>query len=183
MGSIVGHYRKLHLFVAEHDIFVPGDVGLPIVGIAGAAVGMLVCYDLRFPEAARILALRDAELVAVPTAWVAGFDRQSPEAEIGQVRGALVQANLDQIFIACADQVGREGPHATSAVGRWWSIRSGRQSSARSIRMPRNVAIVELDLDGRARDRGQGIDPHATAARTSTTSCSVPADDHAGGAA
>jgi predicted amidohydrolase len=161
-GSIVGHYRKLHLFAAEHDIFVPGDVGLPIVEIAGAAVGILVCYDLRFPEAARILALRDAELVAVPTAWVAGFDRQPPEAEIGQVRGALVQANLDQVFIACADQVGREGPH--EFLGRSLVVDPfGTAVLGPLDPCTENVAMVEIDLASvrAARHRGDGINPRS----------------------
>ena len=59
----------------------------------------------------RILALRDVDVVAVPTAWVAGFDAAVPEGpRIGQVDGALVQANLNSVFVACADQVGAAAP-------------------------------------------------------------------------
>lgn len=159
-GSIVGAYRKLHLFADEQDVFVPGDLGLPIFSVAGADVGVLVCYDLRFPEAARILALRDAEVVAVPTAWVAGFDRPAPGVEIGQVRGALVQANLNQVFIVCADQVGREGTH--EFLGR--SLVVDPYGSPLAGPLPpdgEEVVTVDVDLaDVRAaRHRGSGIDP------------------------
>jgi predicted amidohydrolase len=161
-GEIVGHYRKLHLFGVEHEVFVPGDLGLPVCSVAGAAVGMLVCYDLRFPEVARILALRDAQLIAVPTAWVAGFDRPTPELEIGQVRGALVQANLDQVFIACADQVGHDGPF--EFLGRSLVIDPfGSPVVGPLDPHEGDVVTVEIDLDdvSRAGHRGPGIDPRA----------------------
>ncbi|MGZ4758032.1 MAG: carbon-nitrogen hydrolase family protein, partial [Acidimicrobiales bacterium] len=110
-GTVLGTYRKLHLFGAEHRLFVPGDRGLPVFTLGDTRVGVLICYDLRFPESARILALQGADVVAVPTAWVGGFDRSAPiSGSIGQVDGVLVQANLDQIYIACADQVGTESP-------------------------------------------------------------------------
>ena len=85
-GQILDVYRKLHLFGAEQNVFIPGDRGLPIVEIHGARVGVQVCYDLRFPETLRILALRGAEVVAVPTAWTGGFDKATPaDGRIGQV--------------------------------------------------------------------------------------------------
>jgi predicted amidohydrolase/alkylhydroperoxidase/carboxymuconolactone decarboxylase family protein YurZ len=111
-GELVGGYRKLHLFGRERDLFAPGDLGTPVFELDGVRVGVLVCYDLRFPEAMRLLALEGAQLVAVPTAWVAGFDASTPEGEagrIGQVDGALVQANLNQVYVACADLTGRAG--------------------------------------------------------------------------
>lgn len=159
-GSILGAYRKLHLFAGEHDAFAPGDLGLPIFSVAGADVGVLVCYDLRFPEAARILALRDAEVIAVPTAWVAGFDRPEPDDEIGQVHGALVQANLNQVFVACADQVGREGPH--EFLGR--SLVADPFGAPLAGPLPADgddVVTVDIDLADvqAARHRGPGIDP------------------------
>ncbi|HEY1275586.1 MAG TPA: nitrilase-related carbon-nitrogen hydrolase [Thermoleophilaceae bacterium] len=111
-GELRGRYRKLHLFGREREIFQPGDLGLPIFELDGLRVGVLVCYDLRFPETMRLLALDGAQLVAVPTAWVTGFDaRPVPEddARIGQVDGAFVQANLNQVYVACADLSGETG--------------------------------------------------------------------------
>lgn len=103
-------YRKVHLFNAERGIFDPGDRGLPIVEIAGLRLGVLVCYDLRFPEALRILALRGAQLVAVPTAWVPGFDHTPTPFPnmIPQVANAIVQANLNQVWLAAAGRAGTD---------------------------------------------------------------------------
>ena len=105
------HYRKLHLFDREKEIFSPGDLGLPVAKTTAGIVGLCVCYDLRFVEVVRALALRGADMILVPTAWVAGFDRQRWDAEgyCPQARGAMLQANLSQVFIACASQAGSNG--------------------------------------------------------------------------
>jgi N-carbamoylputrescine amidase len=109
--GLVGVYRKLHLFDREMDVFTPGDRGLPVYALPFGTVGICVCYDLRFVEVARALALQGADLVAVPTAWTGGFDADPFDAMgyIGQARGALVQANLNQVFLACASQAGTVG--------------------------------------------------------------------------
>jgi gamma-glutamyltranspeptidase / glutathione hydrolase len=160
-GAIIGTYRKLHLFGREHDVFQPGDTGLPIVEVAGARVGLLVCYDLRFPEAARILALRGAQMIAVPTAWVAGFDAQTPPSgSIGQVDGVVVQANLNQVFIACADQVGSAG--AITFLGRSVVVDPYGHPLLGPL-SPTDPVVETVDVDlaavERAQHRGPGIDP------------------------
>jgi predicted amidohydrolase len=70
-GQLVGHYRKVHLFYYETQIFATGDLGFPVFPIktrsGSVDVGMLICYDWRFPEAARILALNGAALIAIPS--------------------------------------------------------------------------------------------------------------------
>jgi N-carbamoylputrescine amidase len=108
--GVIGLYRKLHLFANERLIYRPGDVGLPVVTLPFGRVGVVVCYDLRFPEAMRILALQGADLVAVPTAWAPGFDRTPPpDGIIDQVRAAAVQANLNQVWVAAASRAGSDG--------------------------------------------------------------------------
>jgi predicted amidohydrolase len=160
-GSIAGIYRKLHLFGDERHVFIPGDRGLPIVELAGARIGVLVCYDLRFPEVARILALRGAELLAVPTAWVAGFDPNLGDGpRIPHVDGALVQANLNQVFIACTDMIGRDGH--TSFLGRSfvadpYGVPVVGPLSATD---PEDViATIDVRDAHAAADRGPGISP------------------------
>jgi predicted amidohydrolase len=103
------HYRKLHLFDREKLIFAPGDVGLGVVETPFGRVGLCVCYDLRFVEVMRALALQGADVIAVPTAWVGGFDKVQRDGDglIGQARGAIVQANLNQVYVACASQCGQ----------------------------------------------------------------------------
>jgi predicted amidohydrolase len=105
------HYRKLHPFGGEKQAFTPGDLGLPVVSLPFGAVGLCVCYDLRFVETLRILSLKGADLVCVPTAWVPGFDdeRWGDDGMCPQARGAVLQANLDHVFVACASQVGVHG--------------------------------------------------------------------------
>lgn len=162
-GAIEGTYRKLHLFGRERDVFAPGDHGLPIFEVAGARLGVVVCYDLRFPEAVRILALRDADVVAVPTAWVAGFDVSvpvSPTASIGQVDGALVQGNLNSVFVACADQVGTAEPF--TFLGRSVVVDPyGRPVLGPLDATEPGVHVVEIDTGTvrAARHRGPGISP------------------------
>jgi predicted amidohydrolase len=160
-GEVVGTYRKLHLFGQEREVFDPGDLGLPVFQVAGIRLGVVVCYDLRFPEAVRILALRGVDLVAVPTAWVSGFDAVTPDTpRIGQVDAALVQANLNQVFLACADQVGSTPPH--TFLGRSVVIDPyGRPVVGPLSPREPEVVVVEVDLAEvqAARHRGPGISP------------------------
>jgi deaminated glutathione amidase len=76
-NGLVAWYRKVHLYDAfgnmESDSVEPGDPGeLVVVPIGALSVGILTCYDLRFPEIARSLAERGATALAVPAAWYAG---------------------------------------------------------------------------------------------------------------
>lgn len=108
--GVLAIYRKLHLFGEERLLFTPGDTGLPIVSLPFGRIGILVCYDLRFVETMRILSLRGADLIAVPTAWAPGFDKTPPpDGIIDQVRAVAVQANLCQVFAAAASRVGADG--------------------------------------------------------------------------
>src|SRR5215470_2467980 len=73
-GDLAAAYRKIHLFDAlgerESAVVAPGSE--PVVAdLAGVKVGLATCYDVRFPELARALAVRGAELIAVPAAWAA----------------------------------------------------------------------------------------------------------------
>lgn len=106
--GVIGHYRKLHLFDTEKLCFAPGDLGLPTFESPFGRLGICVCYDLRFVEVVRVLALSGADLICVPTAWVRGFDRRGVDdgGLIPHAQGALLQANLSQVFIACASQAG-----------------------------------------------------------------------------
>jgi N-carbamoylputrescine amidase len=112
-GGVVLHYRKLHLFAGEKLAFQPGDVGLPVVATRFGTIGVCICYDLRFVEVLRVLALKGADLVLVPSAWLAGFDAESHDDHgvSTQARNAMLQANLNQCFLACASQSGRHGAH------------------------------------------------------------------------
>ena len=64
-------YRKTHLFYKERSIFQPGDSGFFVVEWGGVRYGTMICYDWRFPESARTLALRGADIIAHPSNLVA----------------------------------------------------------------------------------------------------------------
>jgi predicted amidohydrolase len=145
-AGVLAIYRKLHLFADERILFEPGNVGLPVISLPFARLGMLVCYDLRFPEALRIVSLQGADLVAIPTAWAPGFDRTPPpDGVIDQVRAAMVQANLDQVFIAAASRVGADGdlPFLGSSV---IVDPHGRLVYGPAPRDEEVIEVVELDL-------------------------------------
>jgi deaminated glutathione amidase len=75
-GNVVAVYRKLHLYDAfgfrESDKFHPGTAIAPLVQSGECRFGMMICYDLRFPEMARMLALEDANVLVAPSGWVQG---------------------------------------------------------------------------------------------------------------
>ena len=62
-----GLYRKAHLFLDEPDLFAPGDLPFPVFDYRGVRLGLLVCFDHFFPEAARSLALKGAQLICHPS--------------------------------------------------------------------------------------------------------------------
>ena len=70
-GSALGNYRKQHLWVKKEEVFTPGDQQL-IVTYEGMKIGVLICYDVEFPEAVRCLALQGVQVILVPTALSAG---------------------------------------------------------------------------------------------------------------
>jgi predicted amidohydrolase len=75
-GRILDTYRKLHLYDAfsyqESKRITPGDGGVKLISVGGLKVGMMTCYDLRFPELARALAEQGADLICVAAAWFKG---------------------------------------------------------------------------------------------------------------
>jgi N-carbamoylputrescine amidase len=162
--GVVLHYRKLHLFADEKLAFTPGDRGLPVAQTPLGAIGLCVCYDLRFVETLRILALQGAQLVCVPTAWVPGFDasRWDRDGYCSQARAALVQANLNQVFVACASQAGAQEEQeflGSSILGDPF----GRCVGGPLAGDRDELVLVEIDLDDatRAQDRGGGVRPRA----------------------
>lgn len=73
-GETLAHYRKIQRFGAmERDSFAPGASAAQVFDLAGRRCGMLICYDIEFPEHARALARQGAELLLVPTANPQGF--------------------------------------------------------------------------------------------------------------
>jgi len=99
-------YRKLHLWDTEKLIFEPGEERPPVLQTPAGPLGVIICYDLEFPELPRTLALEGAEIIAVPTNWPW---RPKPEGERPQeVIHAMAAAQASAIVIACCDRSGDE---------------------------------------------------------------------------
>lgn len=102
-GAVLARYRKTHLFgELDRGPFTPGEVLLTQFELDGLRCGLLTCYDVEFPEAARAHALAGADALIVPTGLM------HPFAHIAEV---LVPARAieNQVFVAYANRVGREG--------------------------------------------------------------------------
>lgn len=100
-------YRKAHLWDREKDnLFTPGSDAPPVVDTPWGRIGMLICYDLEFPEWVRIPALEGAELLCCPVNWPL-YPRPISERPTEIVK---VQANatVNRMFIAAADRTGQE---------------------------------------------------------------------------
>lgn len=101
-NGIVGEYRKVHLPYLGLDRYGhPGD-SLPVFHLPFGRVGVQICFDVRFPEASRTLALKGADLIAVPTNWPEGAESASD---------VLCPARCieNHVFVAAANRVGEEG--------------------------------------------------------------------------
>jgi len=102
-GSLTATYRKLHLFDAlgqrESDLVAPGSSPV-VVDLPGARVGLEICYDIRFPELSRALAVNGARLVTVSAAWQAGLFKE--EHWVTLLRARAIE---NTVWIAAAGQV------------------------------------------------------------------------------
>jgi predicted amidohydrolase len=102
-GALVAAYRKIHLFDSlgqtESDLVAPGSRPA-VIDLAGLRVGILTCYDIRFPELARALVDRGAQLLVVPAAWGAGLFKE--EHWVTLVRARAIE---NTVWVAAADQV------------------------------------------------------------------------------
>lgn len=115
-GDVVALYRKQHLYDAfgsrESEWVVAGALGEPeLFEVDGLRVGLQTCYDLRFPEAMRILADAGAELVAVPAEWVRGPLKEHHWSTLLQAR-----AIENTLYVAAADHTPPIGVGASAIV-------------------------------------------------------------------
>ncbi|VVP54599.1 (R)-stereoselective amidase [Pseudomonas fluorescens] len=99
-------YRKAHLWDGETEIFSAGHAAPPVIDTVHGRIGMLICYDLEFPEWVRLPALDGADLLCAPVNWPDG-PRPLNERPAEVVR---VQANasVNRMFIAACDRHGHE---------------------------------------------------------------------------
>ncbi len=127
-GSIAGRYRKMHIpddpGFMEKFYFTPGDLGFDPVDTAVGRLGVLVCWDQWYPEAARLMALAGAELLLYPTAI--GWDPNDDDAERERQREAWVisqrgHAVANGLPVLSCNRVGLEADPTGQGPGiRFW---------------------------------------------------------------
>ncbi len=158
-GSIAGLYRKMHIpddpGYYEKFYFSPGDLGFNPIETSLGKLGVLICWDQWFPEAARLMALAGAEILIYPTAI--GFDPNDTEAEQKRQRDAwqTVQqghAIANGIPVITANRVGFEAdPSQTGAGIDFWgcSFIAGCQGEilAQATNDKEELLTANLDLD------------------------------------
>jgi len=138
-GERVACYRKVHLFGFEREVFDAGDRPFAVHEHAGLRVGTMICFDWMYPEAARTLALRGADVIAHPSNLVLPGWCQ---------RAMLVRAQENGVYTVTANRCGSEHrtPRPELAVhGGQSHRRAGRRGVGGRLR------------DGRRVDRGAGL--------------------------
>ncbi len=105
LGKIISTYRKTHLFDAfsfrESDNIMPGTKIMKPINTDIGKLGMLICYDLRFPEVSRVLTIRGSEILVVPSAWIKGYMKEQHWLTINKTR-----AIENGCYIIAPNQVG-----------------------------------------------------------------------------
>ena len=144
-GEVKAVYRKIHMFdvevggqvYRESDSEEPGEEGVLSELAAGQPLGLTVCYDLRFPELYRLLAVEGARVVTLPAAFTQVTGQAHWEI---LVRARAIE---DQVFVVAADQIGKHPPDKESFGGSmivdpWGEILA---------RAPDEECFVTADLD------------------------------------
>ncbi len=158
-GSIAGKYRKMHIpddpAYYEKFYFTPGDLGFHPIETSVGRLGVLVCWDQWYPEAARLMALQGAEILIYPTA-IGYADEDTPEEQQRQreawttvMRGHAVANGLPVIAV---NRVGFEPDPSNQTPGiQFWgsSFIAGPQGELfyRASEKEEESLVVELDME------------------------------------
>ncbi len=156
-GSIAGKYRKMHIpddpGFYEKFYFTPGDIGFEPIQTSVGKLGVLVCWDQWFPEAARLMAMAGAELLIYPTAI--GWDPNDDIAEQTRQKDAWVisqraHAVANGVPVISCNRVGHESdPSAQSDGISFWgnSFIAGPQGEllAEANNTDEQILVVEID--------------------------------------
>lgn len=135
-GDRLGNYRKTHLFgCLEREHFTPGDRPVVQADVNGVRVGLMICYDVEFPENVRAHALAGTDLLVVPTAQMHPFQFVA-ESMIP------VRAFENQLYVAYANRTGTEGEFEFVGL----SVLAGPDGVARA-RAGRGDELVVADVD------------------------------------
>ena len=156
-GSIAGRYRKMHIpddpGYYEKFYFTPGDLGFMPIATSVGRLGVLVCWDQWYPEAARLMAMAGAELLIYPTAI--GFDPGDPASEQARQREAWMtiqrgHAVANGIPVVSVNRVGFEAdPSGVGSGAQFWghSFVAGCQGELLAVADGEREQVLVVDLD------------------------------------
>jgi len=143
--GMMGLYRKIHLFNKETLFFSPGDLGFPVFNLPIGRIGIMICFDWTFPESARSLALKGAQLIVHPSNLVLPY---CPDAMI-------TRSIENRVFTATADRVGTENRGDTSFtfIGTSEIVATNGTVLQRLGAKDPGIAVADLDLQAASNKR------------------------------
>lgn len=147
-GNVAGSYRKTHLFGDERGAFVAGDE-LLVVDLAGTNVGLMVCFDVEFPEVARSLALAGADILVTISANMDPFGRDHDVFATARA----IENGLPHLYV---NQVG-QGERFTFAGGTMAVSADGDRLAEAGV--SEGEIRVSLDLSARSEERPEDLRP------------------------
>jgi omega-amidase len=143
-GELLGTYRKIHPFQDEKKVFAGGET-IVLMDCSGIKVGVQICYDIRFPELSRRLALECAEILIVPAAFP---DPRSAHWNV------LIQARAieNQLYVAAANRIGFGFDKKTyfghsQVVDPWGVVLTRCNSEPRIIQVTGNTEMIQTVRD------------------------------------
>lgn len=169
-GSIAGRYRKMHIpddpGYYEKFYFTPGDLGFSPIHTSVGCLGVLVCWDQWYPEAARLMAMAGADLLIYPTAI--GYDPNDTDEEQTRQREAWVtiqrsHAIANGIPVASVNRVGFEAdPSGVGAGAQFWgnSFVAGCQGELLAVAVTDREEVLVVDLDRHRSEQVRRIWPY-----------------------
>ena len=157
-GSIAGKYRKMHIpddpAYYEKFYFTPGDLGFSPIHTSVGTLGVLVCWDQWYPEAARLMALKGAEILIYPTAI--GYESSDTQEEQERQRNAWItvqrgHAVANGLPVVAVNRTGHETDPSgqTNGISFWGSSFVAGPQGEFLFQAPKDEeteAIVEIDM-------------------------------------
>jgi len=137
-GRVVNYYRKINLFNVEKKLFNTGN-RWALQEIDGIMTGINVCYDIEFPEAARMVGLRGARLIIVPSANMDPYDHRHRVF-------IMARAMENHAFLAYCNRVGKSRNGATQYIGESAVVNPNGEVIAEMQRDREGLLFCEIDL-------------------------------------
>jgi (R)-amidase len=155
-GRLAARYRKVHLFGAEPRFFEAGDEFV-VVHVAGVDAGVLLCYDVEFPEAARALAMAGAELLVTLSANMDPF----AEDHALFVRVRALENTVPHVYVNCVGEEGRlrfcGGSSVADASGRLVAELPAYRPEVRVVEVPLGPPVRAVASPEYLTDRRPGV--------------------------